>query len=417
MTTLDNKSVTDEQFFDSLIGKELNNTYRLEKKIGVGGMGSVFRATNIHSGEEVAVKIISPNLSRDSVFVKRFQREAQICWMLSHPNIVKVHEFGETPENFLFMVMEFVDGEPLDDYLEGKLPLKPKHCLKIAKPLAGALELAHIHSILHRDLKPSNVLVKENGDEITVKLVDFGIVKMLESDGLTDSSSLTLVGEVFGTPHYMSPEQLMEDPIGPMSDIYALGTMVYEMLVGKLPINSANVNDILTLKIRNTPIEVSSKYPFIPEAFDPVIKKAIAYNPKERYQSADEFIKAFEEVVNKYPDGQTEPVAKKTDSEFVAFPELATEIFAHQPGKKEVIESNVEPISKNKINSNTSKVNKQVPKQSELVEAKEIKEIKEDISARQKDRKDNRLEQILVKITVVLLLTIITLAIIYFRSV
>lgn len=412
MATLDNKSVIDEQFFNSLIGKELNNTYRLEKKIGVGGMGSVFRAINIHSGEEVAIKIISPNLSRDSVFVKRFQREAQICWMLSHPNIVKVHEFGETPEKFLFMVMEFVEGEPLDDYLEGKLPLKPKHCLKIAKPLAGALELAHIHSILHRDLKPSNVLVKENGDEITVKLVDFGIVKMLESDGLTDSSSLTLVGEVFGTPQYMSPEQLMEDPIGPMSDIYALGTMVYEMLAGRLPINSANVNDILTLKIRNTPIELSSKYPFIPEAFDPVMKKAIAYNPKERYQSADEFIKAFEEVVNKYPDGQTEPVSKKTNSEFVAFPELATEIFAHQPEKKEVIEPNVEPISKSATNSDISKINRQVPKQSE-----QVIEIKEDISVTQKDKKDNKLEQILIKTTIVLLLAIITLVIIYFRSV
>lgn len=411
MATLENKSVTDEQFFDSLIGKELNNTYKLEQKIGVGGMGSVFRATNIHSGEEVAIKIISPNLSHDSVFVKRFQREAQICWMLSHPNIVKVHEFGETPEKFLFMVMEFVDGEPLDDYLEGKLPLKPKHCLKIAKPLAGALELAHIHSILHRDLKPSNVLVKEKGDEIIVKLVDFGIVKMLESDGLTDSSSLTLVGEVFGTPHYMSPEQLMEDPIGPMSDIYALGTMVYEMLVGELPINSNNVNDILSLKIRNTPLELSSKYPFIPEVFDPVIKKAIAYNPKERYQSADEFIRAFEEVVNKYPDGQIEPVVKKTNSEFVAFPELATEMFAPETEKKEIVESSVEAISKNPTNPTIDKIDNKVDKAQPLAQQpSEVLEIKPNAA-----QKNSGVEKFLIVATVVLLIIIITLVIIYFQ--
>ncbi|MBK7992277.1 MAG: serine/threonine protein kinase [Blastocatellia bacterium] len=415
MATLENKSVIDEQFFDSLIGKELNNTYKLEKKIGVGGMGSVFRATDIHSGEEVAIKIISPNLSRDSVFVKRFQREAQICWMLSHPNIVKVHEFGETPEKFLFMVMEFVDGEPLDDYLEGKLPLKPKHCLKIAKPLAGALELAHIHSILHRDLKPSNVLVKEKGDEIIVKLVDFGIVKMLESDGLTDSSSLTLVGEVFGTPHYMSPEQLMEDPIGPMSDIYALGTMVYEMLAGNLPINSTNVNDILTSKIKNTPIELSRKYSFIPEAFDPVIKKAIAYNPKERYQSADEFIRAFEEVVNKYPDGQIEPVVKKTNSEFVAFPELTTEMFAPETEKKEVVESNAEVTNRNLTNATIDKVDNKVDKVQPLIQqTPQVLEVKPNVIVQ---GKNTNLEKILIKATIVLLLAIITLIIIYFRSI
>ncbi|MFY9222023.1 MAG: serine/threonine-protein kinase [Blastocatellia bacterium] len=411
MTSLENKSITDEQFFDSLIGKELNNTYKLEQKIGVGGMGSVFRATNIHSGEEVAIKIISPNLSRDSVFVKRFQREAQVCWMLSHPNIVKVHEFGETPEKFLFMVMEFVDGEPLDDYLEGKLPLKPKHCLKIAKPLAGALELAHIHSILHRDLKPSNVLVKEKGDEIIVKLVDFGIVKMLESDGLTDSSSLTLVGEVFGTPHYMSPEQLMEDPIGPMSDIYALGTMVYEMLAGNLPINNVNVNDVLALKVRNTPIELSNRYPFVPEAFDPIMKKAIAYNPKERYQSADEFIKAFEEVVNKYPDGQIEPVAKKANSEFVAFPELATEIFAPETEKKEVIESTANVATKNPTNPTNPISNKVENIEHPLKQPPQVLETKPNIT-----QKDSSLEKTLIKVVVVLFLAIITLAIIYFRS-
>ena len=335
--------------------------------------------------------------------------------MLSHPNIVKVHEFGETPEKFLFMVMEFVDGEPLDDYLEGKLPLKPKHCLKIAKPLAGALELAHIHSILHRDLKPSNVLVKEKGDEIIVKLVDFGIVKMLESDGLTDSSSLTLVGEVFGTPHYMSPEQLMEDPIGPMSDIYALGTMVYEMLAGNLPINSTNVNDILTSKIKNTPIELSRKYSFIPEAFDPVIKKAIAYNPKERYQSADEFIRAFEEVVNKYPDGQIEPVVKKTNSEFVAFPELTTEMFAPETEKKEVVESNAEVTNRNLTNATIDKVDNKVDKVQPLIQqTPQVLEVKPNVIVQ---GKNTNLEKILIKATIVLLLAIITLIIIYFRSI
>jgi serine/threonine-protein kinase len=302
MSEQENKLVTNDQLFDSLIGKQFNKTYQIEEKIGVGGMGGVFRATNLESKETVAIKVIFPELASNTTFIKRFEREAKVCWMLSHPNIVKVYEFGSTENNMLFMVMEYVEGTALDDYLEGRLPLSPSQCLEIIKPLCGALEMAHRHSILHRDIKPANVLVGKNEQGFIVKLVDFGVAKLLEEGiDFSNAGSLTVVGQTFGTPHYMAPELLKEDSIelGPTIDLYSLGTIVYEMLSGELPFNTMNITDLLALKLKNTEIELSKRYSFIPSDFDYVIKKVLAYDQKNRYQSAEDFLKDFENVVNK----------------------------------------------------------------------------------------------------------------------
>lgn len=306
MSEIEKKAVTNEDLFDSLIGKQFNNIYQIEEKIGVGGMGAVFRATNLQSDEVVAIKVIFPELATNTTFIKRFEREAKVCWMLSHPNIVKVYEFGLTENNMLFMVMEYIEGTPLDDYLEGILPLSPTQCFEIIKPLCSALEMAHRHSILHRDLKPSNILISKNDQGIVVKLVDFGVAKLLEEGiDFSDSGNLTLVGQTFGTPHYMAPELLKEEiiDIGPTLDLYSLGTIVYEMLSGELPCNTMNLSEVFAQKIRDAEIEFSKKYPFIPKAFDPLIKKILAFDPKKRYQSAEDFIKDFEALVKKYPQG------------------------------------------------------------------------------------------------------------------
>jgi eukaryotic-like serine/threonine-protein kinase len=142
-------------YFNNLIGKEINKAYRIEERLAVGGMGAVFRGSQINNGARVAIKVISPHLAANPVFVKRFQREARVGFSLSHPHIVKVHEFGETEDGLLFMVMEFVEGETLGDYMERTGPLSVNRCLEILRPLCDALDNAHSRSILHRDLKPS----------------------------------------------------------------------------------------------------------------------------------------------------------------------------------------------------------------------------------------------------------------------
>src|SRR5262249_9789442 len=150
------------EYFDKLVGKEINSTYRIERKLGVGGMGAVFQGEKIQDKSRVAIKIISPRLVADQRFVKRFQREARVGWVLSHPNIVKVYEFGETNDGLLFMAMEFVEGETLKAFLANSGPLPLDNAMELLKPLCDALETAHKRNILHRDLKPENILLAKD---------------------------------------------------------------------------------------------------------------------------------------------------------------------------------------------------------------------------------------------------------------
>jgi eukaryotic-like serine/threonine-protein kinase len=286
-------------YFNRLIGKELNQNYRIDERLAVGGMGAVFKGTNLKQGDQVAIKVISPHLAANPVFVKRFQREARVGGILSHPHIVKVYEFGETEEGLLYMVMEFVEGETLADFLDRSAPLTVSRSLEILKPLSDALDTAHSRSILHRDLKPANVLMtkdKNTGKEI-VKLTDFGLVKLLQPDeDITQGSNLTEVGEACGTPFYMSPEQIIGQPLNPTADIYSLGVMLYQMLTGKMPIEGNSVRQILALKINHDLAPPSSKFPFLPSTLDKVLQKVLARDPSKRYQTAGELLAAYQQV-------------------------------------------------------------------------------------------------------------------------
>ncbi|MBL8148419.1 MAG: serine/threonine protein kinase [Blastocatellia bacterium] len=295
---MDNKSGANE-YFDSLVGKEINNTYKINRKIGVGGMGAVFEATNTRDNGRVAVKVISPHLASNSRFVKRFQREAKVGWVLSHPNIIKVHEFGETEDKLLFMAMEFVEGETLKAVL-AKSPSMPfERCMELLRPLCEALEAAHKRKILHRDLKPENILITKdaNGRE-TVKLADFGLVKLMQPDSeITKGSNLTEVGEVFGTPHYMAPEQVLGQPVTASADIYSLGVMAYQMITGKLPVEGSEVRQLLIAKVSHDPVPPSQKVPSVPKGFDPIFKKVLARHSDERYQKVSDFFRDLQQTI------------------------------------------------------------------------------------------------------------------------
>src|SRR5262249_40361237 len=161
-----------------------------------------FRGRRVKQGDRVAIKVISPHLASNPVFVKRFQREARVGRALSHPNIVKVYEFGETDQGLLFMVMEFVEGENLSDYLERSGPLTVQRSLELLRPLCEALDVAHARTVLHRDLKPANIMLAKDGSgREALKLTDFGLAKLLQPDEeITQGSNLTEVGEACGTP-------------------------------------------------------------------------------------------------------------------------------------------------------------------------------------------------------------------------
>lgn len=285
-------------YFNSLLGKELNQTYRIDSQIALGGMGAVFRGIHLENQEFVAIKVISPHLTANSIFVKRFQREAKVGTILSHPNIVKVYEFGETPEGILFMAMEFIEGKTLDEYLSRSAPLNVMRSVEILRPLCDALDAAHRRNILHRDLKPANVLISKDkkGKEV-IKLVDFGLVKLMQPDSeITAGSNLTAMGEACGTPYYMSPEQIIGQPLGPTADLYSLGIIIYQMLTGKMPIESNNVRQILAIKINQDPPPPSQKFPFIPKILDSVMQKALARDPRKRYQTGKELFDDFQKT-------------------------------------------------------------------------------------------------------------------------
>lgn len=298
------------EYYDSLIGKEIlgaKGVYKIKRKIGVGGMGAVFEATNTTDSNRIAIKIISPHLGNNQTFIRRFQREAKVGWVLSHPNIIKVHEFGETGEKedkLYFMAMEFVEGESLKSYLSRSGPLPANKCVEILRPLCEGLETAHKRKILHRDLKPDNIMLTTNAEgKETVKLADFGLVKLLEPDSdITKGSNLTQAGEVFGTPHYMAPEQVLGQPTSISSDIYSLGVMTYQMLTGKLPVEANDVKQLLILKVSKEPPVASKLFSFVNEAFDPILSKALARSPDDRYSSVGDFFKDFQKIVIQLSD-------------------------------------------------------------------------------------------------------------------
>lgn len=278
------------EYYKKLIGETLNGNYRIEKMIGSGGMGAVFQATHLALGNNVAVKVLAPELASDTSLVKRFQREARVGGNLMHPNIVRVQDFGKTDDGVLFMVMEFVDGETLAGKLLKNTRLSLDETIVIVEALCDALTTAHKNNLLHRDLKPANVLIgKLNGRDV-VKLLDFGIVKLLQPD--EHQSQLTAVGQVFGTPLYMAPEHLMGLTLSAQADLYSLGVMTYEMLTGALPADQEDLRKLLEAKMKAIP-SVTDHASDLPAALDEVFTKALASNPEARYATANDFLQAI----------------------------------------------------------------------------------------------------------------------------
>ena len=275
------------------VGKTLEGKYRIDGFLKRGGMGAVYRGTHLMLNKPVAIKLIKPELVSSSEVVQRFLREARAAAHLSHPNIVTVHDLGQTPDGMLYIVMELVPGSSLKEVIQAEGAWEAKRVVRLVKAIASALGVAHRNNVVHRDLKPQNIMVTRDSDGNEIpKLLDFGIAKTLEPT----SPALTSTGMVLGTPHYMSTEQAKGAPADRRSDLYALGVILYEMLVGSVPFDDASIPQILIKHLTEMTLPPSSVNPGVPPGLEAIVLRLLEKDPDRRYQNAEELIEALDGV-------------------------------------------------------------------------------------------------------------------------
>ncbi|HVF23909.1 MAG TPA: protein kinase [Pyrinomonadaceae bacterium] len=269
---------------DPLVGHMIDGKYELVAKLGEGGMSVVYRARRAHIGDDVAVKILLGKFVKDDAALTRFRREARAAAMLRHPNVITIHDFGETDDDHApaYIVMEFVRGTPLRELLKSENHLSVERAVRLMRGICAGVSAAHRQGVVHRDLKPENILVVAPDDDFefeSVRVVDFGLAKLLADAGAGPA------GTVVGTPHYMSPEQGMGEPLDTRSDVYSLGAMFYEMLSGKRPFDGDTVSGVINRHLYEPPPPLPASLN-IPRRLASGIMQALSKDPDERPQTA-----------------------------------------------------------------------------------------------------------------------------------
>jgi serine/threonine-protein kinase len=270
---------------DSLVGRVLADRYHILKRIGEGGMGRVYLGEHVKMNRQCAIKVMNPALVNDAESAARFAREASSAARIIHPNVAAVFDYGES-DGLIYLVMEYVDGQPLSRILAREAPLSVERALDLARQIADGLGAAHELGIVHRDLKPDNILVTRTrtGREVP-KVVDFGIAKAVQD---TTGESLTRTGLVIGTPEFMSPEQLLGDPVDARSDLYALGCILHLMLTAAPPFAAGTREQMIKRRLTDDAPHVQQLDPGLPDSVDRIVERLLARSPGERYGSAAE---------------------------------------------------------------------------------------------------------------------------------
>ena len=276
-----------------MVGKKLFGDYLITRKLGEGGMGAVYLANQPAINQDIAIKVLHGKAAESREIIERFNREARVISMLTHPNIIRGFIFGRTAENLMDLAMDYVSGRSLRDELK-RGPMDELIAIKIIKQMCSALAEAHDLDIVHRDLKPDNVLLTEfRGEPNFVKVLDFGIAKITNNEA--NEKQLTQAGIVYGTPEYLSPEQAQAKELDNRTDIYSLGVMLYEMVTGKVPFESTSAVQVLTMHVFNEPTPPSQFAPNrnIAPTMERIIMRAMAKDPKDRFQNAMEMFQAL----------------------------------------------------------------------------------------------------------------------------
>ncbi|HYC50622.1 MAG TPA: serine/threonine-protein kinase, partial [Gemmatimonadaceae bacterium] len=268
-----------------LVGSIIADRYHVLKKLGEGGMGTVYLAEHVKMGRKSAVKVMNPGMVNDADAISRFNREAANASKISHTNVASVYDFGETSDGLIYLAMEFVEGPALTKVIEQSGALAPIRAADITRQAAEALAVAHDMGIVHRDLKPDNIMIANNRDgSDCVKVVDFGIAKAANNE----AQKVTKTGLVVGTPEYMSPEQLAGDKLDGRSDIYSLALVSFAMMTGKLPFPGETVQESMIARLTDEPKKLSEMKADIswPPAVQLVMDKALQRDADLRYASA-----------------------------------------------------------------------------------------------------------------------------------
>ena len=327
------RTVLNRLLRDALVGQTVAGRFRIEELIGQGGMGKVYRARHLALDKLVCLKMLKPSLLRDPTVVGRFEREAMAASRLNHPNSIQVLDFGRSEtDGALYIVMEHVQGKDLRAVLRDEWPVPEERLCQIMAQVLAALGEAHAHNVIHRDLKPENVMLEQRRNQPDfVKVLDFGIAKILDSD----LPPLTRSDVVCGTPQYMAPEQATGARLDGRCDLYAVGIMLYQLATGQLPFDGGSAMDVLTRQVNEPPLPPRKKQPNAPisAAMEALILRVLSRDPALRPQTAEEFrqlllaIPARNEAA-RHPGGHAATPARGT------LPQAAAEPLAPKPAPR-----------------------------------------------------------------------------------